>query len=279
MNVAFAAVLLVCGAAGLCLGPRGAHAEESATQSSAVRRAEEYAAQAFEAHRGKDYVRALALYRQAHDAAPSADILWNIAHLFDVNLHNRERAIDFYARYLVHPGAVPERVEKANARLTSLRHAERPLRRPSVAEAPAAPPPLALHSDGQSRDARPTRSNPYWSTERLAVLSVGAVGVAGVLVGTGYGFSAMSDSRVAHEECAGNQCRSQRGVDAANSAANSAKMATLALSAGAVALAASCVLWSSSTEPGAERSKARRAVRFAPVTARSRWGLEVSGSW
>jgi hypothetical protein len=204
-----------------------------------------------------------------------------MAHLFDVNLQNRPRAIDFYAGYLAHPGAVPERIEKANARLSSLRQVELPRPRTSAGEAsPAALPPLlALRSDAGSRGAQPAPSKPYWSIERFAVLGVGAVGVAGLLVGTGYGLGAMSDSRIAHEECAGTQCRSQRGVDAANSAAHGAVVATFTLGAGAVALAASYILWSSITEPGAEPAKTRGGLRFAPVTARSTWGMEMSGSF
>lgn len=55
--------------------PSDAHAAEPTVQSSRVGEAEHYAAQAFDAHRSKEYSRALGLYRKAYDAAPSADIL------------------------------------------------------------------------------------------------------------------------------------------------------------------------------------------------------------
>lgn len=267
----------------LCLwaAASDAHAAEPVVQSSRVEEAERYAAQAFDAHRSKEYSRALGLYRKAYDAAPSADILWNMAHLFDVNIGNREQALELYVRYLVHPGAVAERIEKANARLQILRQAARVLRKTNADEtATGTGPARGAHYDGGATSGQPFQAKPYWSMPRVTALVVGTGGVAAMVMGTGYGLSAASDSRTAHEECAGNQCRSQRGVDAAKSAAAKATVATLAFSAGAAALAGGCVLWLSIAEPRAERSKTLRALRVAPMTtASSRWGLQMSGAW
>src|SRR5687767_2624421 len=85
---------------------------------------ESYAARAFEAYRQRDYPSAITLYQNALEAAPSADILYNMARVYDVGLRDRTLAIIFYNRYIGDPGAVPKQIETANKRLVELRAAE-----------------------------------------------------------------------------------------------------------------------------------------------------------
>src|SRR5688572_6208587 len=61
--------------------PAGA-APEPPVLHADVALAERYAAAAFEAYRAREYGRAVSLYEQALAAAPSAEILYNIARVY-----------------------------------------------------------------------------------------------------------------------------------------------------------------------------------------------------
>jgi tetratricopeptide (TPR) repeat protein len=60
-----------------------------------VQRAELHAELAFEAYEDNQYERALALYEMALAAADSADILFNIARVYDRGLGDRVRALEY----------------------------------------------------------------------------------------------------------------------------------------------------------------------------------------
>src|SRR5688500_17715235 len=60
--------------------------ETTEASASDVTLAERYAGEAFEAYRMRDYGRAIALYEQALAAAPSPDIVYNIARVYDTGL-------------------------------------------------------------------------------------------------------------------------------------------------------------------------------------------------
>jgi tetratricopeptide (TPR) repeat protein len=60
--------------------------------------AEKKAAQAFEAYQAKRFAEAVGLYLEAHRAAPNADVLYNVARIYDAKLGDRPLAISFYRR-------------------------------------------------------------------------------------------------------------------------------------------------------------------------------------
>src|SRR5688500_1131432 len=102
-------ILAIAMGAAVC-GLRSPHAraESAAVAVSAldVARAEQYAADAFDAYGRKAYAEAIALYERAYSIAPNGDvILYNIARIYDVGLHSRSLAIDYYRRYTAAPGA------------------------------------------------------------------------------------------------------------------------------------------------------------------------------
>ena len=100
-------------------------AQESApADPSSVSLAERRAADAFTAYNKKEYAAAIALYLEAYDAVPSGSILYNIARIYDLKLHNRPSAIAFYRRYLADPGAQTDLVDISNQRLHELRGAQ-----------------------------------------------------------------------------------------------------------------------------------------------------------
>src|SRR5262249_2187183 len=117
--------------------------------SADVSRSESYAAEAFEAYQKKDFQGAVVLYMKALEAAPSADVLFNLAKIYDTKLNDRPLAMSFYRRYIADPGAEPERVRTANARLAELRELEA-----AANEKPAAASPAAAAAAGSGEDQR-----------------------------------------------------------------------------------------------------------------------------
>jgi tetratricopeptide (TPR) repeat protein len=205
---------------------------EEAGGTSEIARAEAYAAEAFNAYSRKDYVSAIALYQKALEAAPSADILYNLARIYDAKLKNRSLAIEYYRRYALDTGADPNRLRVASLRLSELRELE------AIAAAnPAPADPVAA----QAASAQPaTRVMPPRAAAQSRGLSgfqvagivSGALGVAGLGVGIGFGFAAKNNVDVANRFCDGNACSTQRGVEASRDAANAATVSTIACVAG-----------------------------------------------
>src|SRR5689334_3647240 len=92
--------------------PAAAHAQDKGD----VKRSEQLAQQAYEAHAKGDFTTALALYKDAYKAAPVGVVLFNIANVYDKKLHDRDAALDYYRRYLTAPDAEPDLAKRANDR-------------------------------------------------------------------------------------------------------------------------------------------------------------------
>jgi tetratricopeptide (TPR) repeat protein len=204
---------------------------EEAGGTTEIARAEAYAADAFTAYTRKDYSSAIALYQKALESAPSADILYNLARIYDAKLKNRSLAIEYYRRYTLDTDADPNRLRVANARLSELRELEA-----IAAESPAPATPVVPGASERppTRVATPQAAtqNRGLSGMQVAGLVTGALGVAGLGVGIGFGFAAKSSVDVADRFCDGNACSTQRGVDASRDAADAATVSTIAFVAG-----------------------------------------------
>jgi len=259
--------------------------ELAETEGSAVTRSEQRAAQAFEAYSKREYGAAVALYLDAYEAAPSGSILYNIARIYDLKLADRPLAMTFYRRYIADPGAYTERIEFANQRLKELRQAEVTT---SELEAPGPSPEtrdrsqrsqrsLAISAPGNDRSDEDREG---WSTVRWTGMVVGAVGLVGVGTGAVFGLSAMSKANTAGDACDGNECTSQRGVDAAEAAGNAATISSVAFAAGGGLLVIGTALFLLGGDED-EAAKQRQAanVRWEAKTTASGASLLVSGSW
>jgi hypothetical protein len=297
----------VCVAALASGWPSRAWAEAPATagvREADMQRAERFAARAFGAYREKDYATAVALYLQAYDAAPSADMLFNIARIYDGGLSDRELAIRYYREYIAAPDAEPSRISMASERVARL----------SVAgEAPVAPPPASPAVSAPATDeavpasAGPSRSHggvslvqprtaltareidassfatvpvaeASWTPLRVGAIVAGTVGLVGIGLGAGFGVAALSDASTAREDCDGNICSSRRGVDAARAASESANIATVSFALGGTLLAAGvALLWLERGDTAAAETDAR--VEWSPVATSSELGIACSGRW
>jgi hypothetical protein len=106
----------------------------------------------------------------------------------------------------------------------------------------------------------------------------GVVGVVSVGAGLGFGLAAMSDADRANAACTGNRCRTQQGVDAAQSASTRATLATTGVGIGTALLATSVTLWILGANGDAE-GEAPPRVGFTPVASERELGMAVQGKW
>jgi hypothetical protein len=252
--------------------PRAVFASEPElpADDSSVAISEEKAAQAFEAYQSRRFSEAVALYVEAYDAAPNADILYNIARIYDTKLGDRPLAINFYRHYISDPGAVPERIQLANQRLLALRDAEAAASQPPPSPAPPAAVPVAPPAP-----VRAGVTARQWGAVGLAGLGVAAIGI-----GAGFGFAAIDDAHTVHRLCDGNVCREQRGIDAARSAESNARISTVGLLSGGalVALGTALYFWPSSERPE-QVSLPAIELEANVQQARGGWALELAGRW
>lgn len=254
-------------------------AQDGRSQAGAdVVGAERYADEAFQAYSKKDYAKAVALYRKAYDAAASADILYNIARIYDTGLRDRPLAITFYRKYVGDPGATPERIVTANERIALLRAAEEAAAAPTPDVSAMSKPPVVSPAVPLT-GAKPERDAGF--PMKVAGISTAAAGVVLLGVGVGMGVAAKSKADVADKYCDGNDCTSQRGVDANEDAKSKAKVSTIGLVTGGVLVGTGVTLWLI----GNKRASREHSVgslsnlRLSPIAGASEFGAILSGRW
>lgn len=257
-----------------------AGAETSRAQSATeevpgdVARAEGIAAEAYEAYERQDFAQAVALYRRALAAAPSPDIVYNLARIYDAKLKDRARAIEFYDRYATDPGADPERVRTSLERLAMLRELEEISAKQRAAAAAAPAPNRTVEVRAPETRAAPESSG--LSGLQIASIVVGSVGLAGVGVGIGFGLDAKSNADRSHELCDGNLCFTPEGVDAAKHASRSATIATIAFIGGGALVAAGATMLIIGSSGERERDA---RVQLVPYADRYGGGTQLIGRW
>jgi len=253
----------------------------SPARSPNVVEAERYAAQAFDAYSRKDYERALELYEAALAAAKSADILYNLARVHDVGLHEATLAIEYYRRYLAEPKAQPARSQLAERRIAELQAAELPAAQQATAleNTPGTAPATALVADDAPTPAALAAPLPSsgWTWRETTAAALAGSGVVALGVGVGFGIAAYSRGDDWRHDCDGNSCTSQQGVDAARSAARSARVATVALAAGGALLAGGAAVWWFGSKR--EESSGQVALGLAPTSAGAEVGCSLAGSF
>ncbi|HEY4013883.1 MAG TPA: hypothetical protein VGM06_11140 [Polyangiaceae bacterium] len=274
-------VLAIAGATLTHSSPAHAADPPQPPESSGAGLAERRAAEAYDAYGRKDYASAVALYLQAFDASPSGIILFNVARIYDTKLGDRPLAMTFYRRYISDPGADVDRIKLANQRLTELRAAEAMSSQvastsastatsgsspPRGSPTPPAPPPV----DGEHGG---------WSALRWTGVTLGALGVGGVVVGTLYGLAAASKTNTARQTCDGASCTTQAGVDALHSASNDATVSTVGFAAGGALLAAGTALFFFGAGKKSPERPSTASLRWDVSAAPSELTLHVQGAW
>lgn len=258
-------------------------AQQPIADAAVVARAEAYASAAFEAYQRKEYVQAVTLYEQALSVAPNAAlVLYNIARIYDVGLHSRGLAIDYYHRFIAAPGAAPEQILNARRRIAELEAAERAAVHQTLAleaaqqREAAAPEAAVPAAPGLARPILPAPAEPPWTSPEVAALVVGGVGIASVGVGVGYWLSARAKSDIWKRDCDGNACSTQRAVNAAETASSQVAIGTAGLFAGGALIALGGVLWFVDFSSG-KPAEGPSSWSLAPAVGRSELSAAFSG--
>jgi len=121
------------------------------------------------------------------------------------------------------------------------------------------------------------------TSQRIAALGVGGLGLVAVGVGGFFGLSAQSAFSDSNDFCGEDDYCTGPGVELRSSAKSKAVVATVATGVGVAALATAGVLWF--TAPKGDKAPAdkasaagrRRTFNIAPTS--TSWGLEVSGAF
>jgi hypothetical protein len=261
----------------LALFSGSAHARQAEGTDADVTLAESKADQAFRAYQSKHFAEAVALYMEAYNAAPNADILYNVARIYDAKLLDRPLAISFYRRYITDPGAVADRIQIANERLLALREAELAATQPTrEVEAPAPAP-----ARDTQRAAVYAAPEPGWSTAEVLGAVLASTGVVALGVGTGFGIAAMGETKTVNDLCEDNVCSEQRGIDSAQRARDHAAVSTIGFASGGALLALGAVLY---FWVGAESSPSLAPEPNPSLGARltgtpGGFAVELGGSW
>lgn len=138
---------------------------------------------------------------------------------------------------------------------------------------PAAPPPepiSATPTAAATPPEAPQNAAPL-SSQRIAALVVGGVGVVGLGVGIAFGIKSKSEHDDSSKTCSGADCTDQAGIDAGLDAHRSGNVATVASIIGVAGLACGTVLWFTAPKPHAEASTPALRVGIGPGSVRA-WG-------
>jgi hypothetical protein len=265
--------------------PAAARAQTAAAgvTATAIDEAEQYAEDAFNAYAHQDFRRAIALYEMALAAAPSADILYNIARVYDLGLNDTPNAIAYYRKYIAHSRARRPRSELAQQRIRELSGDDAA---PQVVPGGAAPD-AAAGTPGAGPFETATLAGPArheaadmdvastWTTSELTAAALTGAGAVALSVGIGFGVSAYAERDTWRSMCNGNSCTSQSAVDAARSASRKADVATVALVGGGGLLAIAAGFWWLAPDA----APAGTALRLSPASAGADLGCTLSGSF
>jgi tetratricopeptide (TPR) repeat protein len=170
--------------------PTGAAAQDAPAAPAAVD-VEALARRASDLYRAEQYTEAVQVYLQAWQAAPAAALLYNVAHIYDRKLAERELAIDFYRRYITSPDADPAAVARATERIQTLKQQQAE----AAAAAAAKPPPVVTAPPPDPAPAvvaQPAESPP--SRRRTVGWILAGGGVALLAGGGALGYVARTDA-------------------------------------------------------------------------------------
>jgi len=155
----------------------------------------------------------------------------------------------------------------------------------SVTSSPASSGPAssgpASSGPASSGPASSGSASSAWTARELTALTVGGIGVVGIGLGVVYGLSASAHADTWEQYCDGNDCTSQKGVDAAESANRQARVATVSLTAGITLTALGTVLWfmGGPSESQSENPSGLASLRLTPGAGDAKLGGSLSGSF
>jgi hypothetical protein len=170
------------------------------------------------------------------------------------------------------PGHKPWRARVDVAGASARVNVEVPPLPEEAAPAPVPPPPAASPAVPAPPPSQSEPASPG-STQRVLAIVAGGVGVAGLAVGSVFGFVAKGHNDDAAAHCAGSQCDAT-GISLLDQARSAATVSTVGFIAGGALVAGGVVLWLT-----APRGASSTGIHLAPDAAPSFAGLTLRGAW
>jgi tetratricopeptide (TPR) repeat protein len=254
LSVALAAVM-----------PHVAHAEPppATIPSDRVKQAQGLADQAYDAYQREDWSKAITLYLESYKLAPTADVLFNVASIYDKRIKDKELALEYYRRHNASTDATPELVGKATARISELNRTDKASKSPAPREEPRRP---QEHSG---------------SSLPVAGLITAGAGVLGLGAGALFGLSAISKHNEAKTAgCSGSTCLDAGGQGSEKDASKDAAKSTIFFIAGGALAATGVTLYllAPKSKEGSAPQAASSSVWLAPAVGPSVAGVSVAGT-
>lgn len=212
--------MLLVAAALTLLVPAAARAQDGTTATTPAndeKKAQTLSDQGYEAYQKGDYAKAVAMYLESYKLVPTAEILYNVASIYDKKLNDPNLAVEYYRRYNASPDAKGELIAKATARISTLSNPESkaPPSSTSTATTPRAEPPPPQESG---------------SGLRTAGIVTGVVGLAAV--GAGAITGVLASGKHSDSGCSDGVCRSEEARNDEKDAASLADVSTITFIAG-----------------------------------------------
>jgi tetratricopeptide (TPR) repeat protein len=249
------------GVALLTVIPQLAHADPpAATQVDRVKQAQSLADQAYDGYQHEDWAKAIALYQESYRLAPTADVLFNIASIYDKKVHDKDLALEYYRRHNASTDATPDLVGKATARISDLERGDR------TAKAP-------------KEDAKkPEQHGSSGSALRVFGLIAGSAGVVGLGAGAAFGLSAISKHNEAQSAgCSGAVCQDASSQGQEKDAARAAKTSTALFIAGGALTAVGLTLYLVAPSSKETTGNQAASLRLSPSVGSNGAGVTLSG--
>lgn len=273
--------------------PGRAHAErppDDANQVAARQSAaesEQLATQGFEAYKAGEYDKAIQFYNRASEAHPAAALHYNVARIYETKLSAPDKALEYYRKALKAPDVTDALAEKSLARirvLTALLAQPKQSEEQATAPEQATPPVQAEEPQRQpppaEREPRAAVPNEGTTSQRSTQKRIGyVVGITGLVAagaGLGLGGWALFERDKARENCDGNQCTTQGGVDSMNTAHDLATASTITVGAGGALLAVGLGMVLFAPQRKSADQDSATTVHERPGRATGRSGLQVA---
>jgi len=172
----------------------------------------------------------------------------------------------------VAPGSKVSVTIPALTRLTTPAAGAPPAEAPT--SSPPAPSPASAPSPGPTAPAAgPVQELPPPETQSLVLpLTLGAIGLVGIGVGSVFGVKSIENAGDARDSCPGGACREERGETLMNRARTQANVSNVAFAVGAAGVAAGIIVYVLGRPKQAEAG-----LDIAPWVSQSQAGLSLEG--
>lgn len=254
-------MLLLAAALTVMSAPAVAHAQSPATPAADEQNAQALSDQAYEAYEKGDFSKAIAQYLESYKLVPTAEILYNVASIYDKKLSDPKLAIEYYRRHNAATDAKAELVGKATSRIAAL---QAQIDNPNGSKSD-------LKSLPESSGKSETSSSSPLKTIGLVTTTIGVVGL-GVGVVTGL-LASGKHSDAEDAGCSGSTCPTEAARDKEKSAGDMATVSTITFIAGGALVVGGLVMFLAAPK---EHSTSR-AFRVAPQVDMHGGGLSVLG--